>query len=120
MYSNKREKMIYLCAGTYIGRAGYISDLLHENPWDDNVDDQCYFATLFLQHGHKGMELDEDNVIFQNTTPKIISQGHLSFSHKRRPMNNITGTQPCVFHFDSYHLSHKQLFHGYQLLQKEK
>lgn len=120
MYSEKQKKMIYLCAGTYIGRAGYLFDLLSENQWDDNVDDQCYFATLFLQHGHKGMELDEDNVIFQNTTSKIINQGDLSFNNTKRPVNNITGTQPCVFHFDSYHLSHKQLFREYQLLQKAK
>jgi len=124
LYSMKRQKMMYLCAGTYIGRAGYLADLLHEHPWAEDVDDQCYFATIFLQpHPHKnkkGMKLDEDNLIFQNTTPTIMNQGLLFFRRndkEKRPHNAITETRPCVFHFDSYHPSYKELKRGYEQLQ---
>jgi hypothetical protein len=119
LYSTRRQKMMYLCAGTYIGRAGYLADLLHRHPWTEDVDDQCYFATVFLQQkleNQQQMMLDEENVIFQNTTPTIMNQGLLSFKEKR-PINAITGMRPCIFHFDSYHPSYKDLSHGYRQLQ---
>lgn len=121
LYSAKRKKMMYLCAGAYIGRAGYLADLLHKHPWTEDVDDQCYFATIYLQQPTKNKEiiLDEDNVIFQNTTPTVLEQGFLSVTNER-PTNTITGTRPCVFHFDSYHPSFEGLSDGYQRLQGKK
>lgn len=120
LYSTELQKMMYLCAGTYIGRAGYLADLLHKNPWTDDVDDQCYFATIFLQQptSSTAMKLDEKNSIFQNTTPTALQQGYLSVDkEEKRSINNVTKTRPCVFHFDSYHPSHDELSYGYQHLQ---
>ena len=121
LFSASRQKKMYLCAGTYIGRAGYLADLLHAHPWTEDVDDQCYFATIYLQQDHTNpaIKLDEDHQIFQNTTHHVLNQGLLLHDdpNKKRPLNTVTGTRPCVFHFDSFHPSFEQLSRHYQQLQ---
>lgn len=121
LYSASRKKTMYLCAGTYIGRAGYLADLLHAHPWTEDVDDQCYFATIYLQQDqtNPAMKLDEDHHIFQNTTHHVLNQGLLLHDDldKKRPLHTMTGTRPCVFHFDSFHPSFEQLSSHYQQLQ---
>lgn len=109
-YSEKRQHLVYLCAGTYIGRAGYLADLLHKYTWTDDVDDQCYFSTVALQE--KDIRLDDENQIFQSSTPTAL-RDHNLIPKNGRFFNTATHSYPCVFHFDSFHPSFESLLHAY-------
>ena len=111
----------FLCAGAYMGKAGYLAKLLEENPWEPNVDDQCYFSGLYENDKEDKIKLDLKNIIFQNTTPTYWNMGILKFSGKKsvRLLNNQLNSMPNVFHFDSYHYSEKDLKLSHDLMTKK-
>lgn len=109
-YSEQRRRVVYLCAGTYIGRAGYLADLLHKYTWTEDVDDQCYFSKIALHE--KDIGVDDKNNIFQSSTPAAIRDNTL-IPKDGRFFNTLTHSYPCVFHFDSFHPSSESLLHAY-------
>lgn len=112
----------YLCAGTYMGRAGFLSNLLEKNPWSEDVDDQCYFATLFeKQDNHTDMILDFKNLIFQSTTSVYYNAGILKHSRndKQRLFHSELNTEPSIFHFDTIHYPYNDLKACYDLMTQK-
>jgi len=99
----------FLCAGTYMGYAGVLVRLLETHPWSDDVDDQCYFATL---RKHGGLEhvlgLDTNAEMFQSETLRASLE---SSKKHGRVKNTKTGTEPCILHYDSSHLNYDELKH---------
>jgi hypothetical protein len=115
------KKYCYLCAGVYIGRAGFLYDLLEKNPWPEDVDDQCYFATIFENQGNTDIILDFKNFIFQSTTSNDYNNGLLRASEKdkHRLYHSQFKTEPSIFHFDSLHYSSDQLKKYYTLMTQK-
>jgi len=112
----------FLCAGAYIGKAGYLAEILEKNPWTENVDDQCYFSTIYEKDSSNKIQLDFKNLIFQNTTPHYWNNGVLikSTETSQRLLNTQLKTEPHVFHFDSYHYTAQQLKFCYDLITRTR
>jgi hypothetical protein len=114
------DSYCYLCAGAYIGRAGYLAKLLHQHAYETNVDDQCYFSKIYDQSKDNQIKLDFKNKIFQNTTPNDWNDGKIIASpDKSERLYHIKlKEKPNVFHFDSYHYTHKDLNLCYNMMRK--
>jgi len=100
----KESNKNFLCAGTYIGYAGVLSKIMGENKWDKDVDDQCYFSTIYRDQPDRGIGLDTNSNLFQSTT----TSANLN-SDKKRVTNVDTNTQPCILHYDSTHPTYEKL-----------
>jgi hypothetical protein len=106
---NKEGAENFLCAGTYIGYANTLTDILNNTPWDADVDDQCYFATFMKsdKNVNNMIGLDTQYNIFQTTA--INAPFEQIESKPGRVKNNQTGTEPCILHYDASHLNYDQL-----------
>lgn len=101
---NHRDKPDFLCAGTYIGYAGVLSDIMSQHTWDEKVDDQCYFSTICREYPEFGLGLDTTANLFQSTTLSADLE-----SNDKRVTNKQTSTKPCVLHYDSAHPTYEKL-----------
>jgi len=101
---NRRGKTDFLCAGTYIGYAGVLSDIMSQHTWDEKVDDQCYFSTIYREYPEFGLGLDTTANLFQSTTLSADLE-----SNNKRVTNKQTSTKPCVLHYDSAHPTYEKL-----------
>ena len=111
---NPNGMTTFLCAGTYIGYAGALAEILNTNDWTDDADDQCYFATFMNSEKNINnmVGLDTQASIFQsssNRAPIIIST-------LNRVTNTETYTNPCILHYDSSHPTYDDLLKQVYLL----
>jgi hypothetical protein len=101
---NRKGRTEFLCAGTYIGYAGVLSDIMTKHAWDEKVDDQCYFSTIYREYPEFEIGLDTTANLFQSTTLTAELE-----SKDKRVINKQTSTNPCVLHYDSAHLTYEKL-----------
>ncbi len=119
----------YLCSGAFIGRVGYLYEMMEKYQYQITDDDQEYWTNVFLkeyQSKNGPIQLDLENLIFNNTGGELLD---IEVTKNNRFINKTTGTEPNYIHangsgwvipvFDNWAVTQKRAgFQHIEALQK--